>query len=561
MDRRFLLAIVLLMLVAVAPSILLKKPVRRGTGGPGDRETGRPVDSVMLQTPSAQLEQATPPQPVPLSPGPSDTVLVTSGLYSYGFSTRGGRLVSATLPRYRSMAPGDKDTPVQLVRGGSDVLGIVLVVGQDTIPIQDWDFTPSAKTVTVGAGASSSLTLSGGQGGVKVELIYRFTPDDYRIGISGKVSGVGPNGGLLLIGMGDGLRQTEADSVANQREFGVVTMRQKSELTRFSSLKPDNPVTLSGPFQWVAVKSKYFVLGALAFDSSTGQIGGVTAAARQPLKGNPTTAVVRLSMPIAPEGLFELGLYAGPMEYPLLARIGHDFDDVNPYGWPGFRTVIRPVAVAVRWLLVWMHSHLHLAYGVVLVMFGIMVRLILWPLNQKAMRASMAMQAIQPLMKDLQDRYKDDPTKLQQEMFKLYRDHKVNPFGGCWPLLIPMPVLFALFFVFQNTIELRGASFLWLPDLARADPLYVLPVLMGLSMYGLSKVGQIGMEPNPQMKMMLYVMPVMMTVLFAAFASGLNLYYTVSNLASIPQQWFLAKERLRRKVPAAPAPPPKKSKK
>jgi len=256
-----------------------------------------------------------------------------------------------------------------------------------------------------------------------------------------------------------------------------------------------------------------------------------------------------------------LGLYAGPMEHPLLAQVGHDFDDVNPYGWPGFRTVIRPVAVAVRWLLVWMHSHLHLAYGVVLVMFGIMVRIILWPLNQKAMRASMAMQAIQPLMKDLQDRHKDDPTKLQQEMFKLYREHKVNPFGGCWPLLIPMPVLFALFFVFQNTIELRGASFLWLPDLSRADPLYILPVLMGLSMYGLSKVGQIGMEPNPQMKMMLYVMPVMMTVLFAAFASGLNLYYTVSNLASIPQQWLLAKERLRRKVPAAPAPPPKKGKK
>ena len=563
MDRRFLLAIVLLMVVAVAPSILFRKPVKQGTGAPGDRETGRPGNSVMLPAPapSDQPEPETHGPTVLPSASPSDTVLVTSSLYSYGFSTRGGHLVSATLLRYRSMAPGDKDTPVQLVRGGSEVLGIVLVVGQDTIPIQDWDFTPSAKTVTVGAGASNSLTLSGAEGGRAVELTYRFTPDDYRIGITGKVSGVGPNGGLLLIGMGDGLRQTEADSAANQHEFGVVTMRQKSELTRFSSLKPDNPVTLSGPFQWVAVKSKYFVLGALAFDSSTGQISGVTAAARQPLKGDPATAVVRLSMPIAPEGLFALGLYAGPMEYPLLARIGHDFDDVNPYGWPGFRTVIRPVAVGVRWLLVWMHAHLHLAYGVVLVIFGIMVRLILWPLNQKAMRASMAMQAIQPLMKDMQDRHKDDPQKLQQEMFKLYREHKVNPFGGCWPLLIPMPVLFALFFVFQNTIELRGASFLWLPDLARADPLYVLPVLMGLSMYGLSKVGQIGMEPNPQMKMMLYVMPVMMTVLFAAFASGLNLYYTVSNVASIPQQWLLAKERLRRKVPAAPAPPPRPRKK
>jgi YidC/Oxa1 family membrane protein insertase len=113
-------------------------------------------------------------------------------------------------------------------------------------------------------------------------------------------------------------------------------------------------------------------------------------------------------------------------------------------------------------------------------------------------------------------------------------------------MMLPMPVLFALFFVFQNTIELRGASFLWLPDLSRPDPLYVIPVIMGLSMYGLSKVGQIGMEPNPQMKMMLYVMPVMMTFLFLNFASGLNLYYAVSNLASIPQQWLLARERVKR---------------
>ena len=121
--------------------------------------------------------------------------------------------------------------------------------------------------------------------------------------------------------------------------------------------------------------------------------------------------------------------------------------------------------------------------------------------------------------------------------------------GGCWPMLLPMPVLFALFFVFQYTIELRGASFLWLPDLARKDPFYIMPVIMGLSMFGLTKVGQMGMETNPQMKMMTYMMPIMMTVIFLNFASGLNLYYAVSNLASIPQQWLLAKERLRR-VPA-----------
>jgi YidC/Oxa1 family membrane protein insertase len=119
-------------------------------------------------------------------------------------------------------------------------------------------------------------------------------------------------------------------------------------------------------------------------------------------------------------------------------------------------------------------------------------------------------------------------------------------------MLLPWPVLLALFFVFQNTIELRGQSFLWLPDLSLKDPLFILPVLMGLSLYGVSKVGQLGMEPNPQMKTMLYMMPVMMTVLFLNFASGLNLYYFVQNVASVPQQWMLAQERLKAKPPPAP---------
>jgi YidC/Oxa1 family membrane protein insertase len=154
-------------------------------------------------------------------------------------------------------------------------------------------------------------------------------------------------------------------------------------------------------------------------------------------------------------------------------------------------------------------------------------------------------------MKELQEKHKQDPQRLQQEMFKLYKEHNVNPLGGCWPMLLPWPILFALFFVFQNTIELRGATFLWIPDLSRPDPIYIIPILMGASMYVLTKMGQLGMEPNPQMKVMLYMMPAMMTFLFLNFASGLNLYYTVMNVASLPQQWMLAKERMRRNPGAA----------
>jgi YidC/Oxa1 family membrane protein insertase len=442
------------------------------------------------------------------------------------------------------MAPTDRGRPAQILPPDSRLLGLTLVSGRDTIPLHDWPFTVSSESLTVNG--PTPLHLKATRNNVNVDLTYTFRPDDYRVGVSGQVTGVGPNGGLLLVGMGPTLANTEADSNENHRALALVTKHNETERTDFAGLKPGETKTVSGPLEWAAVKSKYFVTGLLAFDSTSGGISGVTATARPTLGKRPSQADVQLSLPLSPSGRFEYSAYAGPMENDRLRRIGHGFDDVNPYGWPGFRTVIRPIAAGVRWLLVWMHEHLHLAYGLVLISFGILVRLLLWPLNQKAMRANMQLQAVQPLMKDIQEKYKNDPTKVQQEMFKLYKEHGVNPLGGCWPMLLPMPVLFALFFVFQNTIELRGASFAWLPDLSRPDPLYVIPVIMGLSMFGLSKVGQMGMPPNPQAKMMLYIMPVMMTFLFLNFASGLNLYYAVSNIASIPQQWMLARERQKR---------------
>jgi YidC/Oxa1 family membrane protein insertase len=584
MDRRTIWAILLMMAIAIAPAIFMKKPAtparsgaagQRGSGAngvlPSDSSKarqpapGRP--SVAAQDTASQRGAAPPPRlpaDQPRAEGAIDTVRITSPLYSYGISSRGGRLVEATLPRYRSMAPTDGRRPAQILPPNSRLLGLTLVLGRDTISLDDWPFSVSAESLVVSG--PTPLRLSSSRNEVKVDLTYTFRPDDYRIDVGGRVSGVGPNGGLLLVGMGPTLANTEADSNENHRSLALVTKHDETERVDFGGLKPGEPKTVSGPLEWAAVKSKYFVTGVLAFDSTGGGISGVTATALPGTGKNPTAADVRLSLPLPPSGSFQYSAYAGPMEYDRLRRIGHGFDDVNPYGWPGFRTVIRPLAAGVRWLLVWMHEHLHLAYGLVLISFGILVRLLLWPLNQKAMRANMQLQAVQPLMKEIQEKYKNDPQKVQQEMFKLYKEHGVNPLGGCWPMLLPMPVLFALFFVFQNTIELRGASFLWLPDLSRPDPLYIIPVIMGLSMYGLSKVGQMGMEPNPQAKMMLYIMPVMMTFLFLNFASGLNLYYAVSNIASIPQQWLLARERQRRTARAIvevktkkPEPKPKRA--
>ena len=567
MDRRTVWAILLMMVIAIAPAIFMKKPVAPPAGGTaGQRDSGTAVpaegpavipsdarrDSISLLPARDSGKAIDPLTRLPADPpraeGATNTVRVTSPLYTYGISTRGGRLVEATLTQYRSMAPGDRGKLAQLLTPDSRLLGLTLLLGRDTIPLHDWPFTASAERLDVKV--PTTLRLSGARDGVNVELIYTFRPDDYQIQVEGRVSGVGPNGGLLLVGMGPTIANTEADSTENRHALALVTKHNETERIDFSGLEPGEPKTVSGPLEWAAIKSKYFVTAVLALDSTRGGISGATVIASSTAGDDPSRANVVLSLPLPPSGAFGYTSYVGPMEMDRLGRIGHSFDDVNPYGWPGFRTIIRPVAAGVRWLLVWMHEHLHLAYGLVLVIFGILVRIILWPLNQKAMRANMQLQAVQPLMKEIQEKHKSDPQKVQQEMFKLYKEHGVNPLGGCWPMLLPMPVLFALFFVFQNTIELRDASFLWLPDLSRPDPLYIIPVIMGLSMWGLTKVGQVGMEANPQMKMMLYILPVMMTFLFLNFASGLNLYYAVSNIASIPQQWLLARERQKRTAKA-----------
>ncbi|HLG05237.1 MAG TPA: membrane protein insertase YidC, partial [Gemmatimonadales bacterium] len=533
----------------------------------------QPADTLPARPPERRtVPETRSPADRPAASVPEDTIVVSSPKYRYAISTLGARVIEATFPGYPSMRPDERGQPTQILHPDGDLLELGLLVGTDTLSFRDWRFAPSTPSLEVNAQAQLGLTAR--EGGVVVSVNFTFRPDEYLFDVAGQVQGLGSEGGALLVGLGPGLRNVEADSGEHQRELGVVVKQAKADLTRFRSLEPGQPAMFGGPFEWVAVKSKYFVTAVLALDTTStgggrlGGISGATALTTDVLHKDPTTATITLGLPIPASGLFRYQVYAGPLEYSKLRAIGHDFDDVNPYGWPGFRTIIRPVAVGARSLLVWLHDGLGLAYGMGLVIFGVVIRILLWPLNQKAMRSTMAMQVVQPLIKELQEKHKGDPQKLQQEMFRLYKEHKVNPFGGCWPMLLPWPILIALFFVFQNTIELRGAPFLWIPDLSRPDPLYVIPILMGLSMFVLTWIGQRGLPPNPQTKMMMYLMPGVMTFLFLRFASGLNLYYAVMNVASLPQQWLLARERQRRGVvaptpppPAPPTPSPKKKRK
>jgi len=559
-EKRLLLAVVLMLAVVFGVN-LLYPPARPPQGAAG-------VDtlSVTAAEPTAEpaadsqrSEITAPPErgdtlglPV-LTPAEGtaeeeDTVWVSGPLYRLGFASHGGRLISAVMSQFESLAPATKGQPVELVpEFAANFFTNQWVVGNDTLDLRGapFEFSPAGGLTLQPEGEPKILTLTYRHPGTPfvVELRYTFHPDRYVIDLAGRITGVS-TAGWWAIGLGPGLKSNEWDPEADYKTNLSFTAKSPEGVVsqKVVDLGTGDRTTLDGPFDWVAVRTKYFVT-ALVWPPGADEdrrFAGLM------IKGlpDPYRAEGVASFPVSRQGEFRYVVYLGPADYSRLSAVGHDLDQVTPYGYKWLQPVLRPLAGAITALLLWMHRFLGLGYGWILIVFGVGIRVVLFPLYQKSMRSQMATMRVQPLMKEIQDKYKGDPQRLQQEMMKLYREHKINPLGGCLPMLLPFPILIALFFVFRDTIEFRGVPFLWLPDLSRPDPLYIIPVLMGASIFLMQWIGQRSMpQSNPQMKMMMWIMPVMLTVLFLKFASGLNLYYATMNVASLPQQIYLAKER------------------
>jgi len=543
-ELRFVVAILLVVAVLVVTNVLFP-PTPPALSEPGTLDTvSVPQSGPPRSTGGAPTQVLGGPDQLPSVPGSLATptgvrereVAVVGPLYRHVFSTRGARLISAELLAFRSFT---RDGPVQLIpEGGEGALGLRLVLGADTLDLRNFPFTPSRERVTLGERGSERLTFRHQAPGLVVEVSYLFVPDSYLIEVTGSVRGL--DRALLLTDLGSGLALNDADPKSEKRALAYVGNHLQDGVSSHPLSKVEGAVVHEGPFLWAAFKSKFFVL---AMQPGAGGVGPEQFGGMLVWPEGPDRARVAVSGPIAGEGEFGYRAFIGPQEYARLTALGGDLDEVNPYGWRLFRPVIRPLVGVITGLLVFMHDTLNLAHGWVLILFGVLMRGVLWPFNQKAMRAQMRNMAVQPMLKEIQTKYKDNPEKLQKEMLRLYKEYGFNPMAGCLPMLLPWPVLISLFFVFQNTIEFRGASFLWIPDLSSPDPIFILPVFLGISMFFLQRISMRSMPPNPQMKMMMWIMPIMMVFIFFNLAAGLNLYYSVANIATIPQQWLIAKER------------------
>ncbi len=578
-EARFVLAIVLMMAVLVGGNFIFPRASRAPGEAPGDSASAAGAEGVDAGATGGPADAAPPPaagapgltDPGAVVPPIADTlappaeaipaeleseIRVEGPLYTVTFSSVGGRIVSVLLPGFQSFT---REGVVELIEEGDPgLLGARLVVGADTVDLRSIAMQAiPAEGLRLEAGGDPgvlSLRATDPSSGIGYEVAYTFDPDTYVVEASGSVTGVGR--AILMTDLGWGVAFNEVDEATEAREMAYVVnhLQQGIQATQLSDVEA--PGAEDGPFLWTASKSRYFVVGLLPPAGGAGEyLGGLVAT---PAPEREDRARVAVTQAVGDQG-FDFRLYVGPQDYALLSAVGSEFQEVSPVGWEWLRPVLRPIVAAIMWVLVFFHENLAIGYGWVLILMGVLMRIVLFPLNHKAMRAQLKNMAVQPLLKDIQTRYKDQPERMQAELMKLYKEHGFNPLGGCWPILLPWPILIALFFVFRNTIELRGVPFAWLPDLAAKDPIYVLPLLLGASMFVIQWISMRAVaDTNPQMKMMLWFMPIFMVVIFVNFPSGLNLYYLSQNVATLPQSWWIAKEREKVQVKQPPAPAAKR---
>ena len=335
-----------------------------------------------------------------------------------------------------------------------------------------------------------------------------------------------------------GLSTTEKDSVDDKTYFKVAVY-QGEELEELKVKEGQNETKkLNGSTGWGAIRTKYFVSALIPKSPETirfAEISGRTT--------NQEQYDLAFVFDCFQESSFTL--YHGPLEYEKIKSLDVGLDAVMDFGW----SFIRPISKGVLFTLKRMHDYIP-NYGVVLIVFSLLIKVLVFPLTKKSYQSTSAMQEIQPEVNKLREKFKNNPQKLNQATMQLYKTKGVNPLGGCLPMLLQMPLLFALFQVFRTTIELRNEPFVWwIKDLSSPDviidlpftiPLYgdhvaFLPILMALSTYVQQKM-MTGAIQQPQQKMMQNFMMVFFFLIFNNFPSGLNLYYTLFNVLTIAQQ-------------------------
>lgn len=567
LDRSAVLGILLISLLLLvwmltqtprpedAPSPDTTEEVAEGEAAIGP--TGGPDDAASLRAPSDSLFASA-------VGGESREVVVVTDRMRAVLSTRGGTFQSLRLLNYPNAVTGE---PVELVADsvGALALGFNPPTG-NFVDTRTLSFRP-----VVGGNVFEGDTLRAdeapaeiafeapvGEGAIR--FIYTFAPETYRVGFRIETPGTDVlNQGTAAYDLTwDGaLPFAEGNPGQEATQAGAyVRLGGETDVLRLDEEGRLEDETRTGQIEWVAVKTKFFVAAMLPAE------GVVTDGARLSAQqigesdsdGFAQDYSATIEMPgLAANQAAEFTLYLGPLELRRLA--GLDLYDVVDFGFG--ETITRPIARYIIAPTLALLTSFIPSFGIAILVFALLVKLVLWPLTAASYKNAARMREMQPKMNAIKEKYGDDPQKQQEAVMKLYREEKINPLGGCLPMLLQYPILISLWRYFQSTLVLRQQGFLWAQDLSAPDPILQLPftipfygdfvagftLLMGLSMIIQMRVSMSNSSAmGGQQKVIMYVLPLTFFLFFNGFPSGLSLYYLGFNLLSIVQQRLVNKQ-------------------
>ena len=395
-----------------------------------------------------------------------------------------------------------------------------------------------------------------------IDITYSFGGESYTIdydvrmtGFSSEIAGneyqVQWDGGLTY---SEKNRQDEAQSALACAYLGGSTV--KLDAGKENQVYREEQ---SGDAKWVAVRNKYFVAALIPHQQTAGiYLDGKREAGNE---FENYLAALKMSVPAAGAVVdSKFSLFVGPLDYNVVKAQNVGLEKIMDFGWdwltrPFAEYIILPV-------FNWMNAYVG-NYGLIIIIFAFLIKLVTYPLSMASTKSMKKMSALQPVLKELQDKYKNDPAKLQGELTRIYKEAGVNPVGGCLPVVLQMPLLFAMFYVFRSSIQLRQHGFLWAKDLSVPDsildfgftiPMYgshiaVFPILMAVTVFVQQKITPTT-QSNDQMKVMMYMFPAMMLLFFNNMPAGLGLYYLMFNIFSVAQQFYINQTTTAADMPA-----------
>lgn len=468
-----------------------------------------------------QAREAAPAVPAP-PPVKEVRTVVETPLFSSVLSSNGGSIMSFELKRYSEGLEDERIVNASEKVGKRESFATRIEINGT---MENISFSPSAEALSIDESQEAELVYKGTSStGLIIEKRYLFSGDAYLIDTGLKVTN--PTGNTISVRAETVLFADVSGTDDTGYHQGPV-IKTADKLIRQDEGDPAAAGT--GRIKWLGLEDKYF-LSALIPQADK----QVSWTAEAPAPGQ-SRAAFQLPLTLAPgeTASFSYGSFIGPKEYDRLVKQGLGLEESIEFGW--FDWLAKPSLVILNFFNRFLGN-----YGLSIIALTVIIKILFYPLTKKSLNSMREMQKMQPQLAALKEKHKNDKEKMNKELMELYKRNKINPLGGCLPMMLQIPVFIALYEVLYVAIELRHAPFfLWIQDLSAKDPYYITPILMGATMFVQQKMTPTAMDPAQQ-KIMMFL-PLVFTFMFLTFPSGLVLYWLVNNVLTIGQQYYIYK--------------------